>query len=86
MFLKLPERNYVDTKRKLAQRIEVEIKEKVKGKFDYPIPVVEVNKAGITSTGSPCENELEDVAKEFDEYRKSTCLWKSDIDESFLSN
>ena len=54
---------------------ETEIKEKTKELFNYEIPIVQVEKAGITTTGAKCENELEDVAKEFKNYRDLKGLW-----------
>lgn len=49
--------------------------EKIKELFDYQIPIVQVEKAGITTTGAKCENELEDVSKEFKNYRDLKGLW-----------
>ena len=72
---------YIEGIKKIAQQKEIETKENVKQKFDYPVPVVEVEKAGISSTGAPCENELEAVAVEFKEYKKTANLWKSEVDE-----
>ena len=54
---------------------ETEIKEKTKELFNYEIPIVQVEKAGITTTGAKCENELEDVAVEFKNYRDLKGLW-----------
>lgn len=54
---------------------ETEIKEKTKELFNYEIPIVQVEKAGITTTGAKCKNELEDVAKEFKNYRDLKGLW-----------
>lgn len=54
---------------------EAEIKEKTKELFNYEIPIVQVEKAGITTTGAKCENELEDVVKEFKNYRDLKRLW-----------
>lgn len=54
---------------------EAEIKEKTKELFNYEIPIVQVEKAGITTTGAKCENELEDVVKEFENYRDLKGLW-----------
>lgn len=54
---------------------EAEIKEKTKELFNYEIPIVQVEKAGITTTGAKCENELEDVVKEFKNYRDLKGLW-----------
>lgn len=60
----------------ILQQVEDEIKQEVKTKFDYEIPIVEVEKAGISTTGAPIENELEPVAKEFRKYRIKNKLWK----------
>ena len=54
---------------------ETEIKEKTKELFNYEIPIVQVEKVGITTTGAKCENELEDVSKEFKNYRDLKGLW-----------
>jgi type I restriction enzyme M protein len=62
--------------KQLLQQMEEEIRAEIKEKFDYEIPVVEVEKAGITSTGAKCENELDDVAKEFKVYRNKNEMWK----------
>ena len=59
-----------------ANKIE-EIRKLIKEKFDYEIPIAKVEKAGITTTGAKCENELEDLAKEFTKYRKDNTLWDS---------
>ena len=57
------------SKNKILKAIEIkketEIKEKTKELFNYEIPIVQVEKAGITTTGAKCENELEKVASEF---------------------
>lgn len=73
---------YADDKKaktKALKEIEVkketEIKEKTKELFNYEIPIVQVEKAGITTTGAKCENELEDVVKEFKNYRDLKGLW-----------
>lgn len=73
---------YADDKKaktKALKEIEVKkvtkIKEKTKELFNYEIPIVQVEKAGITTTGAKCENELEDVAKEFKNYRDLKGLW-----------
>jgi len=64
----------------LEQKIELEIKMQVKQQFDYEIPIAEVEKAGISTTGTKIENELIPLAKEFTEYRKNKELWKNKID------
>jgi len=53
----------------LNNTIDTEIKQEIKTKFDYQIPIAEVEKAGITTTGEKCENELVDVVKEYREYK-----------------
>lgn len=72
-----------DTKKELKeeyslflQKIEDEIKSEIKDNFDYEIPIVEVEKAGISTTGAPIENELKPVAVEFKKYRAIHELWK----------
>lgn len=60
----------------LAQ-IEQELKPIVKERFDYIIPIAQVEKAGITTTGAECENELTQLRKEFDTYRIKNKLWES---------
>lgn len=50
-------------------------KEEVKQLFDYTIPIAKVDKAGITTTGGECENELSDLTKEYTPYRKENKLW-----------
>ena len=65
----------------LEDTILLEIKAQVKKEFNYQIPIAEVEKAGISSTGSQIENELEPLAKEFKEYRKKNKLWTNYIKE-----
>lgn len=50
-------------------------KDRIKELFNYEIPIVQVEKAGITTTGAKCENELEDVVVEFKKYRDVKGLW-----------
>ena len=57
--------------------IEAEAKKLVKERFDYQIPIAEVKKAGISTTGAPIENELEDLEPEYTAYRKENHLWES---------
>lgn len=56
-------------------KIASEIWEIVKEKFDYTIPIAQVQKAGITTTGAACENELVDLVQEYTPYRKANHLW-----------
>ena len=66
-------------KKELMVLIENEIKALVKERFDYVIPIAEVQKAGISTTGAKIENELEPLEKEFTEYRKENKLWEKHV-------
>lgn len=66
-------------KKELVALIENEIKALVKERFDYVIPIAEVQKAGISTTGAKIENELEPLEKEFAEYRKENKLWEKHV-------
>ena len=55
--------------------IETGTKKLVKERFDYQIPIAEVQKAGISTTGAPIENELLPLETEYTEYRKEHSLW-----------
>ena len=63
-------------KKAINEQIDSEIKAKVKEKFDYEIPIAEVQKAGISTTGAAIENELIPLAEEFTPYRKEMNLWE----------
>ena len=66
------------------QEIETTGREKIKELFDYQIPIVQVKKAGITTTGAKDDNELVDVANEFRTYRQENNLWQdSKLDVSY---
>lgn len=54
---------------------EQEIKAIVKEEFNYTIPIAEVEKAGISTTGARIENELDPLAKEFKKYTSDNHLW-----------
>lgn len=66
-------------KKELTALIENEIKVLVKERFDYVIPIAEVQKAGISTTGAKIENELEPLEKEFTKYRKENKLWEKHV-------
>ena len=61
--------------KEIQETILIEIKAQIKKEFNYQIPIAEVEKAGISSTGAQIENELEPLAKEFKMYRKNNKLW-----------
>ena len=58
-----------------------EIRTQLKKEFNYQIPIAEVEKAGISPTGSIIENELIPLAKEFKKYREDNKLWTTYVKE-----
>jgi type I restriction enzyme M protein len=77
-----------DEKKKLRSELKQiedvkigEIRALVKKGFNYQIPIAEVEKAGISTTGAQIENELVPLAKEFSKYRKENILWETRIRE-----
>lgn len=78
-----------EIKKQKEQEFETIGREKIKELFDYQIPIVQVEKAGITTTGAKCENELVDVANEFKTYRQENNLWqdnKLDVSYKLVNN
>lgn len=55
---------------------ETAIKTEVKQRFDYQIPIAEVEKAGIDTKGAKCENHLIPLLAEYATYRKANNLWE----------
>lgn len=72
---------YVDALKQFETAKENEIKTMIKQRFDYQIPIAEVEKAGISTTGSVIENELEPLEEEFTAYRIANKLWDNTIEE-----
>lgn len=64
-------------KKALEEKMKSEIWAIVKSRFDYTVPIAQVQKAGITTTGAECENELADLLQEYTPYRKEHKLWIS---------
>lgn len=60
----------------IEEKISAEIKTLVKKEFNYQIPIAEVEKAGISTTGAQIENQLVPLAVEFKSYRVENKLWK----------
>ena len=65
--------------KELQVTIENEIKHLIKERFDYVVPIAEVKKAGISSTGTKIENELVPLEEEYSKYRKENKLWEKVI-------
>ena len=61
----------------LEAQIDQEVKPVIKQLFVYQIPIAQVQKAGITTTGAECENELEALLEEYAPYRKEHKLWEA---------
>lgn len=61
----------------LSEQISIEKQTLIKERFDYQIPIAEVQKAGISTTGAAIENELIPLEKEFTPYRKANNLWQT---------
>lgn len=62
--------------KELEDTIKKEIRSAIKEAFDYEVPVAQVTKAGIGTTGGVIENELIPVAKEFHDYATKNILWE----------
>lgn len=62
--------------KKLDEEKAASIKAEIKQRFDYQVPIAEVEKAGIDSKGAKCENQLEPLRDEYNKYRKANNLWK----------
>ncbi|SEW46008.1 type I restriction enzyme M protein [Chitinophaga sp. YR573] len=67
--------------KEIEDNILHEVRMQLKREFNYQIPVAAVEKAGISSTGSQIENELEPLAKEFKTFREKNKLWATNAEE-----
>ena len=74
-------KDYRQNIKNIEQQKEIEKKSLIKEKFNYEIPIAEVEKAGISTTGAKIDNELEPLAKEFTQYRMDNQLWENIIDK-----
>lgn len=61
----------------ILEQIANETHKLIKERFDYQIPIAEIQKAGISTTGTAIENELIPLEKEFTPYRKENNLWET---------
>ena len=74
------EKKLLNARRKeIEQQIEQRARQLIKERFDYIIPIAEVQKAGISSTGAEIENELIPLEQEFTPYRKENRLWSTPV-------
>lgn len=74
---KILDRTYKQQSTDLQERMANQIRHAVKQRFSYPVPMVEVKNAGISSTGAVIENDLVPIAKEFRAFRQNNSLWES---------
>jgi type I restriction enzyme M protein len=61
--------------KELKSKVNDEIKQIVKEKFDYEIPISDIKKAGITTTGAKGDNQLPELLEIFTKHRKEKKLW-----------
>lgn len=66
---------YVTRMKEIEKKKEEEMRPLIKEWFDYKIPIAKVEKAGITTTGGECENELKNVLEEYRSYNIKEPLW-----------
>lgn len=85
---KYPEKLSAEQKKELKEKLtqikqdlEIKTKERIKMRFEYQIPIAEVQKAGISTTGAVIENELEPLEKEFTAYRRVNKLWENVLED-----
>lgn len=62
-------------KKELEEKISIEIKELIKQEFDYDIPIADIKKAGINSTGGKEDNQLPELLELYTKYRIKNNLW-----------
>lgn len=74
--------NLNSKKKQIMARKSAEIRDIIKEKFDYEIPIAEIQKAGISTTGAEIENELKPLAEEYTPYRKKKNLWDVPVKET----
>ncbi|MBP3221540.1 MAG: N-6 DNA methylase [Neisseriaceae bacterium] len=59
-----------ERKKEIEKIIEENTLNDLKKELNYDIPMAKINKAGITATGTECENELIDLLHSFREYQQ----------------
>lgn len=75
--LKQAKKQAKDELKQLEIQIQDEIRQAIKTKFDYQIPLAEVEKAGIDSTGAAIENDLPMLKDEYTQYRQAENIWEN---------
>jgi type I restriction enzyme M protein len=64
-------------KKETEAQMNTEIKAEIKNRFSYSFPIVQAEKAGISSTGQKIESDLPAVRTEFATYKQQAQLWQS---------
>lgn len=62
-------------KKEFEETITNETKELIKQEFDYDIPIADIKKAGINSTGGKDDNQLPELLELYTKYRIENNLW-----------
>lgn len=63
--------------KEIAEQKTNEIKSLIKERFNYEIPIANVQKAGIDTLGNECENQLIEVLQEFKKYQSNHKMWNT---------
>lgn len=61
--------------KELKSKMEIEIKEIIREQFDYEVPISDIQKAGITTTGAKGDDQLPELLKLYTDYRIKNNLW-----------
>ena len=79
----LPTKDKKAKLKEIEEQKQKEIKSVIKERFNYEIPIVNVEKAGIDTLGRECDNQLIDVLAEFKQYRADHQMWKNPSKKTF---
>lgn len=73
----LPTKEKKTKLKEIAEQKSNEIKSLIKERFNYEIPIANVQKAGIDTLGNECENQLLEVLQEFKKYQSNHKMWNT---------
>ena len=66
-----------ESRKLILEKQKKEIRENIKIRFDYEIPISNIEQAGISTTGEKIENQLPELVNIFREYRRVNNLWSN---------